>query len=132
MSIQSTKFNFSFWENQLENLGYPLSKSKIPAQFLRDKRAIPPGVILTDATLVYHDELGIDIVILEFEKLPSRIGAARIARYWKKHQSSRQLMVFTDGNDSYAIVIPNLVEKPETKMRILSLSEKIYKTDAEA
>ncbi len=130
--MQSTKFNFSFWENQLENLGYPLSKSKIPAQFLRDKRAIPPGVILTDATLVYHDELGIDIVILEFEKLPSRIGAARIARYWKKHQGSRQLMVFTDGDDSYAIVIPNLVEKPETKMRILSLSEKIYKTDAEA
>lgn len=130
--MQSTNFNYVFWENQLNNLSYPLSKSKIPTQFLRDKRAIPPGIILNEATLVYHSELGIDIVILEFEKLPSRIGAARIARYWKKHQGGRQLMIFTDGTDSYAIVIPSLIERPETKMRILSLSEKIYKTDMEA
>ena len=130
--MQSTNFNYVFWENQLNNLGYPLSKSKIPVQFLRDKRAIPPGVILNEATLFYHNELGIDIVILEFEKLPSRIGAARIARYWKKNQGGRQLIIFTDGIDSYVIVIPGLVEKPETKMRILSLSEKIFRTDMEA
>ena len=56
--MQSINFNYVFWENQLNNLSYPLSKSKIPTQFLRDKRAIPPGIILNEATLVYHSELG--------------------------------------------------------------------------
>lgn len=75
---------------------------------------------------------GIEIVILEFDKLPTRIGASKIARYWKTHQGGRQLLIFTDGVESYTIVIPNAIETPDTKLRILNLSEKIYRTDTEA
>ncbi len=127
-----TNFDYSFWKKQLSDLGYPLSESKIPTQFLRDKRAIPPGVILKEAKLVYSDPLAIDIIILEFDKLPSRIGASKIARYWKAHQGGRQLLIYTDGAESYAIVLPNAIETPDTKLRILNLSEKIYRTDIEA
>ena len=126
------KFDSSFWKKQLGNLGYPISESKVPVQFLRERRAIPPGVILKDAKLLYQDPLGIDVIILEFDKLPSRMGASKIARYWKEHQGGRQLIIFTDGNESYTVVIPNAIETPDTKLRILSLSEKIYRTDEEA
>lgn len=126
------KFDSSFWKGQLTKLGYTLSESKVPVQFLRERRAIPPGVNLKDAKLLYQDPLGIDIVILEFDKLPSRIGASKIARYWKAHQGGRQLIIFTDGIESYTTVIPNAIETPDTKLRILSLSERIYRTDEEA
>lgn len=126
------KFDSSFWKKQLANLGYPLSESKVPVQFLRDRKAIPSGVILKDAKLLYQDPLGIDVIILEFDKLPSRKGASKIARYWKEHQGGRQLIIFTDGYESYTVVIPNAIETPDTKLRILSLSEKIYRTDEEA
>ena len=126
------KFDSSFWKGQLTKLGYTLSESKVPVQFLRERRAIPPGVNLKDAKLLYQDPLGIDIVILEFDKLPSRIGASKIARYWKAHQGGRQLIIFTDGIESYTTVIPNAIETPDTKLRILSLSERMYRTDEEA
>ena len=126
------KFNTGFWKDQLVDLGYHLSESNIPSQFLRDRRAIPPGISLKEAKLLYQDPLGIDIIILEFDKLPSRIGASKIARYWKAHQGGRQLIIFTDNNESYAIVIPDAIETSDTKLRILSLSEKLYRTDREA
>ena len=130
--MQPAKFDSSFWKGQLTKLGYTLSESKVPVQFLRERRAIPPGVNLKDAKLLYQDPLGIDIVILEFDKLPSRIGASKIARYWKAHQGGRQLIIFTDGIESYTTVIPNAIETPDTKLRILSLSERMYRTDEEA
>ena len=130
--MPTTRFDFSFWKKQLAVLGYPLSESKIPTQFLRDRRAIPSGVNLKEAKLVYQDPLGIDIIVLEFDRLPSRIGASRIARYWKAHQGGRQFLIFTDGIESYSVVIPGAIENPDTKLRILSLSEKLYRTDTEA
>jgi hypothetical protein len=89
-------------------------------------------VNLKEAKLLYQDPLGIDIIFLEFDKLPSRIGASKIARYWKVHQGGRQLIIFSDGIENYTIVIPNAAETPDTKLRILSLSEKKYRTDEEA
>ena len=130
--MPTTSFDFSFWKKQLAVLGYPLSESKIPTQFLRDRRAIPSGVNLKEAKLVYQDPLGIDIIVLEFDRLPTRIGASRIARYWKAHQGGRQFLIFTDGIESYSVVIPGAIENPDTKLRILSLSEKLYRTDTEA
>ncbi len=127
-----TRFDFLFWKKKFTDLGYPLSEDKIPTQFLHDRKAIPSGVNLKEARLVYHDPLGIDLIVLEFDRMPSRIGASRIARYWKEHQGGRQLLIFTDGNASYAIVISGAVEKPDTKLRILSLSDKLYRTDTEA
>ena len=130
--MPTTRFDFSFWKQQLAVLGYPLSESKISTQFLRDRRAIPSGVNLKEARLVYQDPLGIDIIVLEFDRLPTRIGASRIARYWKAHQGGRQFLIFTDGIESYSVVIPGAIENPDTKLRILSLSEKLYRTDTEA
>ena len=59
--MPTARFDFSFWKKQLAVLGYPLLESKIPTQFLRDRRAIPSGVNLKEARLVYQDPLGIDI-----------------------------------------------------------------------
>ena len=73
--MEATRFDFSLWKKRLTDLGYPLSESKIPTQFLRDRRAIPPGVNLKEAKLVYNDPLGIDIIVLEFDRMPSRIWA---------------------------------------------------------
>lgn len=130
--MEAKRFDYSFWKKELAGLGYRLSESRIPTQFLRDKRAIPSGVSLKDARLIYQDPLGMDIVVLEYDRIPSRIGASRIARYWKEHQGGRQLLIFTDGNASYAIVIPGAIEKPDTKLKILSLSDRLYRTDTEA
>ncbi|MGC8726353.1 MAG: hypothetical protein ACP5RS_07280, partial [Thermoplasmata archaeon] len=96
------KFDRKFWISELSKLGYHLSENPIPVQFLRERKAVPPGVNLKQGYLLYSDPLTFDIVLLEFDRLPSRTSASRIARYWKAHQQGRQLMIFTDGTDSYA------------------------------
>jgi hypothetical protein len=112
-------------------LGYTISESVVQVQFLKNRKAIPLGISIKEAKLVYQNPLGLDIVILEMDSLPTRKQAARIARYWKEHQAGRQLMIFTNGEESYTTVIPGPVENND-KLRMLSLSEKLYRTDEEA
>jgi type II restriction/modification system DNA methylase subunit YeeA len=130
--VTTNNFDKEFWIAELSKLGYHLSENPIPVQFLRERKAIPPGVNLKQGYLIYSDPLTFDIVLLEFDKLPTRNYASRIARYWKAHQQGRQLMLFTDRVDSYAVVIPGTIESESTKARILSLSEMIFRTDNDA
>lgn len=130
--MQSENFGKSFWHEQLTNLGYPIKETKIPINFLRERKAIPPGINLKSGFLLYSDPLTFDLILLEFDKLPSRAAASRISRHWKSNQGGRQLMIFEDGHDSYTIVIPDVVEKESSKARILSLSDALYHTDKDA
>ena len=126
------KFNLEYWRETLKNLGYTLNESELQIQFLRERRAIPPGTALRQASVLYSDPLTLEIVFLEFESIPSRLSAVKIARYWKEHQQGRQLLLFTDGLQSYAVLVPGLVEDGSSKARILSLSDMLYRTDKEA
>ena len=132
ISLTDERFGKSFWYNEIRELGYPVKETEIPVNFLRDRKAIPPGTNLKKGSLYYSDPLTFDLILLEFDTLPSRSAASRISRYWKSHQQGRQLVVFTDKKDSYAIVIPGAVEEDSSKARILSLSDVIYRTDSEA
>jgi len=126
------EFDRKFWLSELKKLGYSIDEKPIPVQFLRERKAIPPGINLKQGHLIYSDPLTFDVVILEFDKLPTRTSAGRIARYWKRNQQGRQLLIFTDNNDSYAVVIPGAVESQSVKARILSISGVLYRTDIEA
>ncbi|AKA48722.1 hypothetical protein IX51_05965 [uncultured archaeon] len=130
--MANEEFGRAFWHERLIKLGYPTGETDIPVNFLRERKAIPPGVNLKRGILFYSDPLTFDLILLEFDELPTRAAASRISRYWKTHQQGRQLIIFEDGQDSYSIVIPGAVEEDSTKARILSLSGNIYRTDSEA
>ncbi|QRF76138.1 Type I restriction-modification system methyltransferase subunit [Thermoplasmatales archaeon] len=132
ISLENENFGKAFWYERLTELGYPVKETEIPVNFLRERKAIPPGTNLKRGLLYYSDPLTFDLILLEFDKLPPRTAASRISRYWKSHQQGRQLIIFEDGHDSYAIVIPGAYEEGTSKARILGLSDTIYHTDAEA
>lgn len=132
ISLTDEGFGKSFWYAQIRRLGYQVKETEVPVNFLRDRKAIPPGTNLKKGSLYYSDPLTFDLILLEFDTLPSRSAASRISRYWKYHQQGRQLVIFTDKKDSYVIVIPGAVEEDSSKARILSLSDVIYRTDSEA
>ncbi len=132
ITLLSEKFDRNFWITQLKKLGYTLIDVPIDIQFLRDRKTIPAGTNVKESHLLFSDPLTLDIVLLEFDRLPTRAYASRISRHWKRRNQGRQLMLFTDGESSYAIVIPNAMESDSSKARILSLSERLFRTDNDA
>ncbi len=130
--INSMSFDYNFWSSKLKNLGYNINKMDVSVNFLRDKRAIPPRINLNETYILYSDRLTFDIIFLYFDNLPSRHQASQISRYWKIHQGGRQLIIFSDGRDSYVIVIPGTLYENGVKARTLTLSQKLYRTDIDA
>lgn len=130
--LSELKFDLSFWVAKLKELGYVTQEASVPVQFLRERKAIPPGVNLKEGFLLYSDPLAFEIILLRFDKLPTRYSASRISRYWKSHQQGRQLLIFTNDEDSYVIVIPGITESPTLKARILSLSDRLFRTDIDS
>ena len=130
--LENVNFGKEFWYKCLTDLGYPIKETEIPINFLRERKAIPPGTDLKTSFLLYSDPLTFDLILLEFDKLPSRAAATRISRYWKSHQQGRQLIIFEDRHNSYAIIIPGIAEGEYSKAKILSLADTIYYTDNEA
>jgi len=125
------KFDSTFWISKLEELGYKVRPETLELGVLREQRVIPRDVEpLAVRRLV--DEEYVEVALIELsreEKQLTRSRCARIARRWKDNRMVRPLLLFTDGVDSYAIIVPGKGLGGEAK--ILGLSGELYRTDLE-
>ncbi|MCS6784964.1 MAG: BREX-1 system adenine-specific DNA-methyltransferase PglX, partial [Candidatus Caldarchaeum sp.] len=60
----------------------------------------------------------------------SRGVCSRVARAWRRNRLIRPLLVFTDGVDSYVVVVPGPRSDADV-VRVLWLHDRLYRTDLE-
>src|SRR5487761_473627 len=126
----STKFDFSFWETTLSSLSYPIKAENLDVSTLKETKAVPRDFSLKRVSRLYQDDYT-EIAILEIEegsKL-SRSVCTRTARSWRQNRLRRPLLLFTDGFESYAIIVPG--KRTDGEAKILWLSDRLYRTDTE-
>jgi len=126
--MEARAFDVSFWMETLQKLGYPLREEKLDTETLKDAGVIPAHVSPVDVLRIYKDDY-VEGIILQFSKLPPRSVCSQVARNWKSKRLIRPLLFFTDGRDSYAVIVPGKGTGGEVK--ILWLHERLYRTDIE-
>jgi len=127
-SSQPRQFGGDFWEEKLRELGYPLHPEELHVGELRRLGIFPGDRLPQRAIRLYHDRF-VEVVLLEFGELPSRHLCCQMARAWKAKRWMRPMLVFTDGEASYAVTVPG--KGVEGECRVLELRERLYRTDAE-
>jgi hypothetical protein len=125
---QLMQFDGNFWIERLKDLGYPLQAKELHIGELRKSAIFPSDRFPARAVRLYHDNF-LEIVLLEFEELPTRHLCCEIARAWKKKRLIRPMLLFTDGEASCAVIVPGAGVGGEC--RVLELHEKLHHTDAE-
>ena len=107
----STNFDFSFWEATLGSLFYPIEAEALDINTLKEIKAVPR-----------------DFSLKQVSKL-SRSICTRTTRMWRQNRLKRPLLLFTNGKESYAVIVPGTRSDGEAK--ILWLSDMLYRTDRE-
>ncbi|MHB8568099.1 MAG: Eco57I restriction-modification methylase domain-containing protein [Nitrososphaerales archaeon] len=126
----SSIFDSSFWEETLTTLSYQVKAETLDVSTLKETKAVPRDFSLRRVSKLYQDEYT-EIAILESEtgsKL-SRSVCTRTARMWRQNRLRRPLLLFTNGNESYAVIVPG--KKTDGEAKILWLSDILYRTDRE-
>ncbi|MCS7144615.1 MAG: BREX-1 system adenine-specific DNA-methyltransferase PglX [Archaeoglobaceae archaeon] len=97
---------------------------------LRDvEKVIPKEMEAVKAWRLYIDDY-IEFALIEVKRSLTRGICIRCARKWKEKRLIRPLMIFTDGEESYVVII--LGKSTGGEARVLYLHETLYRTDAEA
>jgi len=128
--INSNAFNEEFWKRVLKELKYPIAEQQLDIKTLIDQGAIPSIPKLSNVIRFYLDDY-VEIVLLTYaegERM-TRGQCTRIARSWKERRLIRPLLIFTNGSESYAVVVPGPGSGGEVK--VLSLADRLYHTDIE-
>jgi len=129
-TTNSNAFNEEFWKRALRELGYPITEQQLDIKTLRDQGAIPSALNLSSATRFYVDDY-VEVVLLTYaegERM-TRGQCTRTARAWKERRLIRPFLIFTNGSQSYAVVVPGAGIGGEVK--VLSLADRLYRTDIE-
>lgn len=124
-------FDSTFWHNKLEELGYKVNPVTFDIEALRDQRVIPKDVEPTYIQRLSDEEL-VEVAIIGLardKRLLTRSRCATIARNWKENRMVKPFLIFTDGVESYAVIVPGRGIGGEAK--ILNLSGELYRTDIE-
>lgn len=123
-------FDSRFWHEQLQSLGYVLHPEDLDAAALKEQGSIGKDFMGAKITRLYRDNFTeITVIFGESGASLSRALCTRTARLWKQHRLIRPLLLFTDGNESYAVMVPGKGTGGEA--RILVLSDSLYRTDRE-
>jgi hypothetical protein len=125
-----TNFDFSFWETTLGSLSYPIKAEALDVNTLKETKAVPRDFSLKQVSRVYQDSY-VEVAILRSDdgsKL-SRSVCTRTTRMWRQNRLKRPLLLFTNGTESYAVIVPGTRTDGEAK--ILWLSDNLYRTDRE-
>ncbi len=122
------RFDTAFWVDRFRDLGYPLRHLGLDVGYLRGQGILPRELEVSSAKLLYRDDY-VEVVVLELERLAPRGLCSRVARGWKGRRLRRPLLVFTDGVDSYAVIVPGPGVGGEVKA--LRLHGELYRTDRE-
>jgi hypothetical protein len=125
------KFDSVFWQSKLKELGYELYPQVFDIYALQEQRVLPRDVDPVNVIRLSDEELvEVAIIVLDRESNQlTRSKCSSIARRWKENRMVRPLLFFTDGVDSFAIIVPGRGIGGESK--ILSLSEELFRTDHE-
>ncbi len=128
----SVKNNFdsTFWINQLKNLNYPLDPIEMDIPTLKDSKVIPSDLFPSKILKLTSNDF-VEIAILEFDQDSSltRSKCTKTTRSWKSNRLIKPLLIFTNGTESFLVMVPGKGVSGEAK--ILSISEKLYHTDQE-
>jgi type I restriction-modification system DNA methylase subunit len=130
-TLSSTSFDEAFWTRALNELGYPLSVQELDINTLKEQGAIPSGVSPASVKRLYADKY-VEVALLSFkgDTTLTRGTSTRIARLWKQKRMMRPLLLFTNGSESFATVVPGAGTAGEVK--VLALADMLYRTDREA
>jgi type I restriction-modification system DNA methylase subunit len=125
-----SRFGSKFWEDKLRELGYPLKVMTLDMPTLREQRAIRSDIEASRVLRLYVDDF-VEVALVEFDSdADLRRGlCTRTARSWKENRLIKPLLIFTNGIDSYAVIVPGKGIGGEAK--VLGLSDRLYRTDLE-
>ena len=124
-------FDSGFWHSKLEGFGYKINPETFDIAALREQRVIPKDVDPMHVQRLSDEEL-VEVALIELsrdKKQLTRNRCATIARNWKENRMVKPFLLFTDGVDSYAVIVPGRGIGGEAK--ILNLSGELYRTDIE-
>jgi hypothetical protein len=126
--LKEIDFGRKFWMETLLDLSYQLKEEEFDVKTLKEQRAFPQEIATSRVTRLYSDDY-VETALIETEESLSRSVCTRAARMWKENRMIRPILLFTDGKESFAIIIPGKGIRGEA--RVLNLSERLYKTDLE-
>jgi len=130
MSYTVSKFNSEFWRNKLRELGYPIKTSELDVATLKGQKALSSDLEASKVLRLYFDDY-VEVALVEFNgsvKL-RRSVCTRTTRSWKENRLIKPMLIFTNGVDSFAVIVPGKGIGGEAK--VLGLSDRLYRTDIE-
>jgi hypothetical protein len=131
-----TGFGVSFWKDALRERGYTVVEERLDLETLAKQKVVPSSHLvkgrdspcLMDAILLYRDRY-VEAAALVYDRLPSRGVCVRVARQWRENRLYRPLLIFTDGESCYAVIVRGAGLDGEA--RVLHLEDRLYRTDME-
>jgi ABC-type dipeptide/oligopeptide/nickel transport system ATPase component len=131
-----TGFGVSFWKDALRERGYTVVEEKLDLETLTKQKVVPSSHLvkgrdspsLMEAILLYRDRY-VEAAALVYDRLPSRGVCVRVARQWRENRLYRPLLIFTDGESCYAVIVRGAGLDGEA--RVLHLEDRLYRTDME-
>ncbi|MDH5788587.1 MAG: hypothetical protein OEZ40_09895, partial [Candidatus Bathyarchaeota archaeon] len=102
-----SRFDSKFWEDKLRELGYPLKVMVLDMPTLREQRAILSDIEASRVLRLYVDDF-VEVALVEFDSGADlrRSLCTRTTRSWKENRLIKPLLIFTNGIDSYAVIVP--------------------------
>jgi type I restriction-modification system DNA methylase subunit len=131
-----TGFGVGFWKDALWERGYTVVEERLDLETLAKQRVVPSSHLvkgrdspsLMEAILFYRDRY-VEAAALVYDRLPSRGVCVRVARQWRENRLYRPLLIFTDGESCYAVIVRGAGLDGEA--RVLHLEDRLYRTDLE-
>jgi hypothetical protein len=131
-----TGFGVGFWKDALRERGYTVVEERLDLETLAKQKVVPSSHLakgrdspcLMDAILLYRDKY-VEAAALVYDRLPSRGVCVKVARQWRTNRLYRPLLIFTDGESCYAVIVRGAGLDGEA--RVLHLEDRLYRTDLE-
>ncbi|MEM2038771.1 MAG: DNA methyltransferase, partial [Nitrososphaerota archaeon] len=127
-AAEGFRFDYGFWIERARELGYPVREEELSVSVLIEQGVIPKSLSAKRVLRLYLDDY-VELAVVEVGEGMTRGLCTRVARSWRKNRLIRPLLVFTDGVDSYVVIIPGPGLEGEAK--VLWLHEELYRTDRE-
>lgn len=124
-------FDASFWTRTMALLGYQVRAEDLDIATLKEQKAIPSDASPRKVTRICANDF-VEVALIDFEKGSNitRSVCTRIARSWKANRLTKPLLLFTNGEHSFAVIVPGKGTGGEA--RILGISDRLYRTDLDA
>jgi hypothetical protein len=131
-----TGFGVGFWKDALRERGYTVVEERLDLETLAKQKVVPSSHLvkgrdspcLMEAILLYRDRY-VEAAALVYDRLPSRGVCVKVARQWRENRLYRPLLIFTDGESCYAVIVRGAGLDGEA--RVLHLEDRLYRTDLE-